>query len=360
MHDHRKLVLPGGSGFLGHLLARWFGGRGWDVITLTRRPDALPPAGRSVNWDGRTLGDWARELDGADAVVNLAGRSVNCRYHARNRRLIMDSRVESTHVVGEAIARCANPPAVWLNSSTATIYRHSCDRPMHELTGECGPHPEAKDAFSLEVAHAWEGTFNAAVTPRTRKVLLRTAMVFADVPGTVYQVLRRLARLGLGGKMGHGRQYVSWIHADDFCRAVEWLVEREDLLGPVNVAAPNPLTNAEMMRLLRRHVGMPFGLPAARWMLEVGAFFLRTETELIVKSRRVVPRRLLESGFTFSFERLEEALGNLNARPTRPASRTCVSVPLRESSTPPMAGRRPITPLPPPRSAGPGSCGTGP
>ena len=315
MHNNRKLVLPGGSGFLGRRLARWFGDRGWDVITLTRRPDAMPPAGRSVYWDGRSLGGWTHELAGADAVVNLAGRSVNCRYHARNRRLIMDSRTESTRVLGEAIARCENPPAVWLNSSTATIYRHSYDRAMDELTGEFGPHPEAEDAFSLEVAHAWEESFNAAITPRTRKVLLRTAMVFANVPGTVYNVLRRLARLGLGGNMGHGRQYVSWIHADDFCRALDWIINRDDMSGAVNVAAPGPVTNAEMMRLFRRHVGMPFGLPAAKWMLAVGAFFLRTETELIVKSRRVVPRRLLESGFTFWCERLDHALAKLSVEP---------------------------------------------
>jgi uncharacterized protein (TIGR01777 family) len=314
MQIARKLVLPGGSGFLGRLLARWFGDRGWDVITLTRRPGASPPAGRSVMWDGRKLGDWTRELNGAHAVVNLAGRSVNCRYHARNRRLIMNSRIESTRVLGEAIARCENPPAVWLNSSTATIYRHSCDRPMDERTGEYGPHPEAKDAFSVEVAHAWEETFAAAAAPDTRKVLLRTAMVLDTTSGTVYAVLRRLARLGLGGRMGHGRQYVSWIHADDFCRAIEWLIKHDDMSGPVNVAAPHPVTNAEMMRLFRRHVGLPFGLPSAKWMLEVGAFFLRTETELIVKSRRVVPTRLLESGFEFRYPELRNALASLKCR----------------------------------------------
>jgi uncharacterized protein (TIGR01777 family) len=235
---------------------------------------------------------------------------VNCRYNERNRRLILDSRVDSTRVLGEAILRCTKPPTVWLNSSTATIYKHLLERAMDER-GEIEATPEAKDAFSVEVAQAWERTFEAAQTPATRKVALRMAMVLGTQAGTVLDVLGRLVRSGLGGRMGTGRQYVSWIHEEDFCRAIEWLISQKDFCGVVNLAAPNPVPNRELMATLRSAYGKSFGLPAARWMLEVGAFFMRTETELIIKSRRVVPGRLLESGFDFRFPKLEEALTDL-------------------------------------------------
>jgi len=241
-------------------------------------------------------------------MVNLAGRSVNCRYTAANRRSILDSRVVPTRVLGEAIGQCAQPPRVWLNSSTATIYKRSFDRAMDEATGEIGATPEAKDAFSVEIARAWEGALERAHTPGTRKVALRTALVLGPGEGGVFRVLRRLTRMGLGGAMGGGRQFVSWVHEEDFCRAVQWLIDRDDLAGPVNVAAPGPVTNREMMRTFRRLCGMPIGLAATRSMLELGALFLRTETELILKSRRVIPGRLTESGFEFRFARLEEAL----------------------------------------------------
>jgi hypothetical protein len=262
-------------------------------------------------WDGKSLGEWAKLVDGADVVVNLAGRSVNCRYHARNRRLILESRVNSTRVLGEAIAQCAQPPRVWLNASTATIYKHSIDRPMDEATGEIGATPEANDAFSVEVARAWEQALNQARTPDTRKVALRTAMVLGNGRNSVLPVLRLFARFGLGGKMASGRQFVSWIHEVDFCRAIEWLIAREDFIGPVNLAAPNPVPNREMMECVREVCRAPFGLPATRWMLELGAFFLRTETELIIKSRRVVPTRLMAAGFQFRFPHLREALVDL-------------------------------------------------
>jgi hypothetical protein len=315
-----KIVLPGGSGFLGRVLANWFDPARFDVVVLTRRPQDFSGPGRAVAWDGRLLGDWWHELDGALAVVNLAGRSVNSRYHARNRALMLHSRAEPTRLIGEAISRCNVPPRVWLNSSTATIYKHSLDRPMDEATGVIGGTPEVKDEFSIEVATAWERAFDEAVAPQTRKVALRTAMVFSNIPGTVYRVLRRLVRLGLGGPMAGGGQYVSWIHERDFCRAVEWLIERENFSGPVNLAAPRPLTNRAMMHVLRHAYHVPFGLPATRAMLEIGAFLLRTETELIIKSRRVVPRRLSEAGFTFQFNTLAEAITDLEQRSQ--ASRT--------------------------------------
>ncbi|HKS36707.1 MAG TPA: TIGR01777 family oxidoreductase [Verrucomicrobiae bacterium] len=309
-----RLILAGGTGFLGRLLSRHFADLGWDVVVLTRAPKHTGNEVREIEWDGATPDDWARELDGAAALINLAGVSVNCRYHARNRRLILESRIHPTRVLGEAIAKCAQPPRVWLNASTATIYKHSFDRAMDEATGEIGATPEAKDAFSVEVARAWEQALQDARTPATRKVALRIAMVLGAGRNSVFPVLRRLARLGLGGRMGNGKQFVSWIHEQDFCRGIEWLIARNDLSGPVNLAAPNPITNTEMMRMMRRLCGATFGLPAARWMLEVGAFFLRTETELIIKSRRVTPRRLLTSGFRFRFESFEAAASNLEQR----------------------------------------------
>jgi len=305
----RRIIIAGGSGFLGTALARRFIARGDEVFVLTRSPQNRTDGAKDIAWDAKTLGDWASLVDGADVVLNLTGKSVDCRYNEKNRRLIINSRVDSTRVVGEAIARSKNPPRAWLNASSATLYKHDPAKPADE-SGPTGATAEAKDEFSIEVIRQWERAMDEAQTPRTRKLALRTTMVFGLESG-VFPVLRRLARLGLGGKMGSGRQFVSWMHEEDFCRAVEWVIEHDDLTGPVNFAAPNPLTNAEMMRLVRKECGAPFGLPATEWMLEIGAFFLRTETELIIKSRRVVPGKLLASGFQFHFPQLEDALRNL-------------------------------------------------
>lgn len=343
----RHIILAGGTGFLGTLLARYFVQQGGDVVVLTRGKvrergglpkianqetirmqrsnqggeaedgDVVRQSGQGgslsfVRWDGCTLGNWTTTLDGAEAVINLAGRSVNCRYHQRNRELIMNSRINATRVIGEAIGRSSKPPRVWLNLSTATIYKHTFGRAWDEH-GEIGATPQAKDAFSVEVATAWERTFEQARTPHTRKVALRSAMVFglSDDANNVFRVLRRLVRWGLGGRMGSGRQFVSWIHQTDFCRAVDFLLTHEELVGPVNLAAPNPIANAEMMRTFRSVLARPIGIPAMEWMLELGAFLLRTETELIIKSRRVISSCLREAGFRFEFDRLEEAIRDL-------------------------------------------------
>jgi len=316
----KRLILAGGSGFLGAVLAKYFVARRWEVVVLTRQPNNRVDGVRLVQWDGETLGGWSRELEGADAVINLAGVSVNCRYGPRNRKLILDSRVNSTRVLGEAIARCAKPPRVWLNSSTATIYKHTFG-PAWDERGEIGGNREAKDEFSVEVARAWEQAFHEAPTPATRKIALRSAMVLGSGSNSVFPMLRRLVRLGSGGRMASGAQFVSWIHEEDFCRAIEWLLDRDEFSGIVNLAAPNPVTNAEMMRALREICGVRLGLPATRWMLEVGAFFLRTETELIIKSRRVVPGRLLDAGFKFHFPHLREAFEDLDLRPEVPLPR---------------------------------------
>jgi uncharacterized protein len=307
-----KIILAGGSGFLGNVLARCFAARGMEVVILTRNPGPRAGLIRKVRWDGATIGDWRKELEGARALINLAGISVNCRYHARNRKRMLDSRLNSTRVLGEALARCANPPPVWLNSSTATIYRHTFG-PAWDEAGEIGGSAEAKDIFSVRVATEWEFVFNATPTPGMRKVALRSAMVLGHGRNSVLPNLLRLGRLGLGGSLAGGRQFVSWIHQEDFCRAVEWILEHEDLSGPVNLASPNPVTNGEFMDTIRRVCRAPFGLPAPRWLLEIGALFLRTETELLIKSRRVVPGKLLAGGFAFRHPHLLPAIEQLVA-----------------------------------------------
>ena len=311
-----KIVLPGGSGQVGTLLARTFAKDGHDVVVLSRRP--TPETNwRVAVWDAETLGDWARELEGADAVINLAGRSVNCRYTPENRRVIVESRTHSTKIIGQAIAAAKNPPAVWLQAATATIYAHRYDAPNDEATGIIGgDEPNAPDTwkFSIEVAKAWERALDESQTPDTRKVALRSAMIMSPDKDGVFDVLLGLVRRGLGGKSGNGRQHVSWLHEKDFIQAIYFLIERGDLAGPVNLAAPALLPNAEFMRDLRRAWGIGFGLPATNWMLEIGAVFLRTETELILKSRRVIPGRLLDAGFTFDFQTGPEAAQDLCRR----------------------------------------------
>ncbi len=307
----KRIVLAGGSGFLGRALSRHFTAPNFEAVILTRAPrGARNNVAREVFWDARNLGAWTTELDGADAVIHLTGRSVDCRYNTKNRREIMRSRVESTRVIGQAIAQCQQAPRVWLNASTATIYKHTFG-PAWDESGMSEATPEVRDEFSIEVARAWEDELNRAQTPETRKTALRTAMVLGGAKNSVFPVLRRLVRFGLGGRHATGRQFVSWIHERDFCRAVEWLINHETLSGVVNLCAPNPLPNAEMMQILREVIGVPFGLPASSWMLEIGAFFLRTETELMIKSRRVFPRRLLDSGFHFEFPTFQAAVSNL-------------------------------------------------
>ena len=303
-----KIVIPGGTGQVGGVLTRALRAAGHDVVIISR--------GAGVRWDGHTLGRWADEIDGADVVINLAGRSVSCRYTAENLRQMMRSRVDSARVVGEAIAKADDPPAVWLQMSTATIYAHRFDAANDEETGIVGgrePDVPGYWAYSVEIAKRWEAELDEADTPGTRKVALRSAMVMSPDRGGVFDHLSWMARLGLGGPVAGGRQYVSWIHDDDFVRAVALLI-REPIAGPVNLAAPNPLPQREFMRELRGAWKVPAGLPATSWMAEIGAFALRTDTELLLKSRRVVPGRLQRAGFEFHFPNWREAAQNLAER----------------------------------------------
>ncbi|SNQ49415.1 NAD-dependent epimerase/dehydratase [Frankia canadensis] len=315
-----KIVMPGGTGHLGLLLARALDGAGHEVVVVSRRPDVRVPGARTVGWDGRTAGDWTAEVDGADAVINLAGRSVSCRYTEANLREMMASRVDAAIVVGEAIARAARPPRVWLQMSTATIYAHSHDRANDEVTGIIGgaePGVPAYWAFSVDIARRWERAQADALTPHTRTVALRTSIVMAPGRGGAFDMLWRLTRLGLGGPVAGGRQYMSWIHDRDFARAIEFLLAGDELTGPFNLASPSPLPLREFMAGLRRASGVRVGLPATRWMAEIGAFVVRSDTELLLKSRRVVPGRLLDAGFVFELPDWPEAARDLVAR-TRP------------------------------------------
>ncbi|MBM3763027.1 MAG: TIGR01777 family protein [Acidobacteria bacterium] len=290
-----RILIPGGSGQVGTILARRFHAQGHEVTVLSRYPQNMQ--WRTLPWDGESAGVWAHLLDSTDIVINLAGRSVHCRYTESNKAQILRSRLDSTRILGQAIASASNPPRLWLNASTATIYRHSIDQPQDDLTGEIGD--PGSWGFSIEVATQWEQAFNAAHTPNTRKIALRSAMTMSPDPGGVFSVLSRLVKLGLGGTNGPGKQYVSWVHHRDFTRAIDFLIEHEELSGPINISSPNPLPNAEFMAALRTAWQQSIGLPATKWMLEIGAFLMRTETELILKSRRVVPTRLLNAGFEF-------------------------------------------------------------
>lgn len=312
-----KIVIPGGSGHMGTVLARGLSQAGHEIVVLSRSAGSSG-TWRVVKWDGRTPGEWTREIDGADVVINLAGRSVNCRYHARNRRIIKASRVDSTRAVRDAILSAKRPPAVWLQASTATIYEHRYEPANDELTGRIGgTEPNLPDTwtFSYDVATSWEReALGKKPLPHTRLVLMRTAIVMAPGAGGAFDMLLRLVRLGLGGQSGNGRQFVSWVHDVDLVRAVEFLIADESLSGPVNIASPNPLPNREFMKELRVAWRIGFGLPAREWMLEIGAALLRTETELILKSRRVVPTLLTQRGFEFTFPTWDAAARDLCER----------------------------------------------
>ena len=243
-HRPLRVVIPGGSGQVGHILARHFHADGHSVVVFARRP--VPAPWRVIAWDGVSPGAWIQELDDTDVLINLTGRNVNCRYNAKNRQEIMESRVHSTRLLGEALNKVAHPPRLWMNASTATIYRHALDRPMDEYTGEIGGNePNANSAwhFSIQVATQWEKAFFAARTPNTRKIAPRSAVTMSPDAGGIFDVLLRLVRFGLGGASGSGKQYVSWIHEQDFVRAIDHLIANEQMSDCMNLAAPNPLPN---------------------------------------------------------------------------------------------------------------------
>jgi hypothetical protein len=321
-----KVIIAGGSGQIGHVLCRDFLDRGWDVTVLGRGKCPKTLSGINfVVWDAKNVGAWCEDFESADVVINLVGRSVDCRYTAANRKAIVDSRVDSTRLITRVIADAANPPRLLLQASTATIYSHRFDQPNDDVNGIIGGNePGVPDTwrFSIDVATTWENAAQQIDLPQTRLVLMRSAMTMSPDRGGVFDVLLKLVRLGLGGSSGDGRQYVSWIHDHDFINAVHWLIDHEQLSGPINLCSPHPVPNEEFMRTLRACWGQRVGLPASRWMLELGAFCLRTETELILKSRRVVPTRLIKSGFEFQFPKWRDAAADLCQRwPSRQGMR---------------------------------------
>lgn len=309
-------VIAGGTGQIGTMLARHYHERGDTVVVLGRRAPKQTLPWAFAQWDAKTLGDWASSVDGADVVINLAGRSVNCRHTPANKILMMDSRVDSTRVMGEAIAQAAHPPALWLQASTATIYAHRFDAPNDEHSGLIGSEHNAPGAhpswgFSIKISNAWERALADAQTPHTRKVALRMAMTMSPDKDGVFDTMRGLVAKGLGGQQGNGKQYVSWVHDEDSIRALDWIIEHEHLSGPINITSPHPIPNALFMKQLRKAWGTSIGLPAAGWMVRIGAVFMGTEAELPMKSRRVIPTVLLEDGFEFNHPTWSDAVQDL-------------------------------------------------
>ncbi|HLZ87425.1 MAG TPA: TIGR01777 family oxidoreductase [Puia sp.] len=317
---NKKIVIAGGTGFIGQALAaRW--AKDNQVVILSRQSASatnnsyshrLLTAADGYNitywhWDGRFVEKhWADELEGCDLVLNLAGRSVNCRYTERNKQEISDSRADATRVIGQAIRETVVPPKLWVNGGSATIYRHAQDRPQDEYTGEI------EDDFSVRVCKRWERTFEEQRTPFTRKIALRLAITLGE--GGVVIPYLNLLKYGLGGPQGDGRQMYSWVHIDDVGRAIEWFLEHPELEGVYNVAAPGPITNRFFMTTFRRLTGRRIGLRAPALLLKLGALLIGTETELVLKSRWVLPTKLQETGFRFQYERIEPALADIVAR----------------------------------------------
>ena len=307
-----RIVITGGTGQLGTVLARFFRGEGHEVAVVGR--SVADPA---LRWDGRSEGPWVQAIDGADAVINLAGRTVNCRYTWPNLNEMMRSRLDSAMAVGQAIAAAAKPPKVWLQASTATIYAHTHGPAHTEATGVLGggePDVPAYWTYSVHIAKAWELALAAANTPHTRRVALRTGFAMSPDPGGVFDVLMWLTRRGLGGTFYGGKQYVSWIHDDDLTAMIAFLLEHDGIEGPVNLTAPEPLTNGAFMAILRQAAGVPFGLPVLPGMAELGAVFLKTDVELMRKSRRVVPQKLMDAGYSVRMPTWEQAAPDLVRR----------------------------------------------
>lgn len=299
----KKLIIAAGTGFLGQVLVNHFKDTFDEIVILTRGKSEIKNKIKYVNWNAKSFSGWEKELENAAVLINLAGKSVDCRYNEKNKQEIYTSRIESTKILNEAVLQCKNPPKHWLNSSTSTIYCFSLDKQMDETTGEIG------NDFSMNIAKSWEKAFFETKTPKTLKTALRTSIVLGN-NGGAFIPLKTLAKLGLGGKQGNGKQFISWIHEEDFARAVAFVIENS-LENEINIVSPNPIRNVDFMSKLRKAVGMPFGISQPEWLLEIGSKIINTETELVLKSRNVIPKRLQENGFTFKFDSVEKTIENL-------------------------------------------------
>jgi len=296
----KTIIIAGGTGFLGQVLENHFSNSGYSIKILTRNPTKE----NHIYWDAETLDKWTDSLENTKVLINLTGKSVDCRYTAKNKKIIYDSRINSTTILGKAIQQCKNPPKLWMNASTATIYKYSLDKEMTETNGIIG------DDFSMNIAKSWEKAFNDIETPNTRKITLRTSIVLG-INGGAFIPLKTLTKIGMGGKQGSGKQKVSFIHELDFVRAVAFLIENQELNGTFNITVPKPTKNNILMKILRKEIGIPFGIPQPEWLLKIGAKIIGTEPELVLKSRNVIPERLLIEGFKFKYPTIEKTIKNL-------------------------------------------------
>lgn len=311
---NKKIIIAGGTGFIGQGITKYFGKEN-EIIILTRgnKNEKNNAHGNTLNkehlnvkyitWDGLQQGDWAKEIDGADVVINLNGKTVNCRYTAKNKKEIFDSRTNPTKAIGLAIKNATTPPKLWINAASTTIYRHATDRPQDEISGEI------ENDFSVQVCKLWEETFYNQSTPFTRKIALRMAITLGD-EGVMVPYFN-LIKFGLGGRQGSGKQMYSWVHITDTCRMIAWFFDNPELEGTYNCCSPNPVTNAAFMQTLRKVTGCRLGLPAFTWMLKIGALIIGTEPELVLKSRWVIPTKALQAGFTFQYPYVEGALKDI-------------------------------------------------
>jgi uncharacterized protein (TIGR01777 family) len=301
---YKKIVLAGGNGYLGGVLAEYYRPFTEEIIILGRGAAFVKGNVKTVHWDAKTSGIWEESLEGAEMLINLCGKNVNCRYTPNNRAEIIDSRVIPTRLLGKAIEKSRIPPKLWVNITSATIYRHAEDRPQDEENGEIG------HGFSIDVCRKWEEAFFQTDTPLTRKVALRMGIVFGSKDGAFPRLLN-LVKFGLGGKQGDGQQYVSWVHEQDAAKCTEWLMQNEEMNGVINCTAPEPVKNTALMSSLRKIYGVPFGLPSPAWLLEIGTMLIGSETELLLKSRWVMPTLLTQNGYQFIFPKLEHAIKDI-------------------------------------------------
>lgn len=304
MKKYQKIVLAGGNGYLGTVLSEYYRNLADEIIILSRKPKAANGNIKTLVWDGRTAGEWAAQLEGAEMLINLCGKNVNCRYTKANREEIINSRVIPTKLLGQVIKKMPDPPKLWINLSSATIYRHAEDRPQDEITGDIGY------GFSIDVCKKWEAAFYETDTPQTRKIALRMGIVLG-MADSAFPRLLNLVKFGLGGHLGDGKQYLNWVHEQDAARCTEFLLQHTELDGNINCTAPVPVQNAQFMTTLRKAWGIPFGLPTPAWLLSIGMAIVGSEPELVLKSRWVVPKRLLDVGYKFLFSEADHAIKDL-------------------------------------------------